>query len=185
MHRGPKIFKIFSCKEHYGFVSMPNMTKNNEKIPAAVRRPGISFLGAATAIITLWAIAGTAHGQALEISGSEQPAAGRWQRLVNQPTFLCDTALLLTDGRVMVHQYGDPNHNGQGMNNWWALTPDANGSYLNGTWSQLASMASNYGPLYFASAVLPDGRVIVEGGEYNFLQLVETNQGSIYDPVAN
>jgi hypothetical protein len=85
----------------------------------------------------------------------------------------------------MVHQYGDPQHNGQGMNNWWALTPDANGSYLNGTWSQLASMSSNYGPLYFASAVLPDGRVIVEGGEYNFLLFAETNKGAIYNPVTN
>ena len=28
-------------------------------------------------------------------------------------------------------------------------------------------MASDYGPLFFASAVLPDGRVVVEGGEYN------------------
>ncbi len=159
MRHGPKIFEIFSCEEHYEFVSMPNMTKNNEKIPAVVRRVGISFIRGAAAIIMLSAILGTVHGQAFEISGSEQPAAGTWQRLVNQPTFLCDTALLLTDGRVMVHQYGDPNHNGQGMNNWWALTPDVNGSYLNGTWSQLASMSSSYGPLYFASAVLPDGQL--------------------------
>src|SRR6266581_3139866 len=161
------------------------MTQNKAKIPAALGRLRIALFGAAAAIVTLWAVADTAQGQALEMSGSEQPAAGRWQRLVNQPTILCDTALLLTDGRVMVHQYGDPNHNGQGMNNWWALTPDVNGSYLNGTWSQLASMSSSYGPLYFASAVLPDGRVIVEGGEYNFLNFTETNQGSIYDPVNN
>jgi len=161
------------------------MTKNKAKIPAALGRLRIALFGAAAASVTLWAIAGTAHGQALDISGSEQPAAGRWQRLVNQPTVLCDTALLLTDGRVMMHQYGDPNHNGQGMNNWWALTPDANGSYLNGTWSQLASMSSSYGPLYFASAVLLDGRVIVEGGEYNFLIGVETNLGAIYSPFTN
>jgi len=185
MRHGPKIFEIFSCEEHYEFVSMPNMTKNNEKIPAALGRLCIALFGAATAIVTLWAIAGTAHGQSSEMSGSEQPAAGRWQQLVNQPTFLCDTALLLTDGRVMVHQYGDPNHNGQGMNNWWALTPDVNGSYLNGTWSQLASMSASYGPLYFASAVLPDSRVIVEGGEYNFLIGVETNLGAIYNPFTN
>jgi hypothetical protein len=159
------------------------MTRTKGKIAAALGR--FVLAGGAIAVVAVWAIGGTAHGQRLEISDSEQPAAGRWQRLVNQPTFLCDTAVLLTDGRVMVHQYGDPNNNGQGMNNWWALTPDANGSYLNGTWSQLASMSSNYGPLYFASAVLPDGRVIVEGGEYNFLIGVETNQGSIYDPVTN
>src|SRR5439155_12528892 len=111
---------------------------------------------------------------------SAQAQNGRWNRLTNQPTFMCDTALLLTDGTVMVHEYGS-----QTMNNWWRLTPDINGNYLNGTWSQLASMQSSYGPLYFASAVLPDGRVIVEGGEYNFLSFAETNRGTIYDPVAD
>src|ERR1700758_490582 len=164
---------------------MENMRNNERNIPAVLRRPGVFLIGGLAAIVMLWAIAERAHAQSIEISGSEQPAANRWTRLINQPTFLCDTALLLTDGRVMVHQYGDPQHNGQGMNNWWALTPDANGSYLNGTWSQLASMSSNYGPLYFASAVLPDGRVIVEGGEYNFLVGAETNKGAIYDPVAD
>jgi len=110
-------------------------------------------------------------------SGLDEAATGTWQKLVNQPTVQTDTALLLTDGTVMMHQYNSPN--------WWRLTPDNTGSYLNGTWSQLASMAANYAPLYYASAVLADGRVIVEGGEYNFLQPVETNLGSIYDPVAN
>jgi hypothetical protein len=164
---------------------MENMGKNKEKTAAALRRFGASLIRGTAAIVTMWATTGTVHGERFEISGSEEPAAGRWQRLVNQPTFLCDTALLLTDGRVMVHQYGDPQNNGQGMNNWWALTPDANGSYLNGTWSQLASMSPGYGPLYFASAVLPDGRVIIEGGEYNFLNFAETNQGAIYNPVTN
>jgi hypothetical protein len=161
------------------------MRKNRAKIPAALRRLGISVFGSATAIMTFCVIAGTGYAQTLDTSQTEEVAAGTWSRLAHQPTFLCDTALLLTDGRVMVHQYGDPNHNGQGMNNWWALTPDANGSYLNGTWSQLASMSSSYGPLYFASAVLPDGRVLVEGGEYNFLIGVETNLGAIYNPFTN
>ncbi len=104
-------------------------------------------------------------------------SAQTWQKLTNQPTFQTDTALLLTDGTVMIHEYD--------TSNWWHLTPDNTGSYLNGTWSQLGSMSSNYAPLYFASAVLPDGRVLVEGGEYNFLQGDETNLGAIYDPVAN
>lgn len=101
--------------------------------------------------------------------------AQKWTPLAHQPTFLTDTALLLTDGTVMMHEYGEPN--------WWRLTPNSNGSYIKGKWSKIASMPSNYAPLYFASAVLPDGRVIVEGGEYNFLQGVETNLGAIYDPV--
>src|SRR4029077_3946165 len=44
---------------------------------------------------------------------------------------------------------------------------------------------AGYAPLYYASAVLPDGRVIVEGGEYNFFSAVWTNLGAIYDPARN
>ena len=103
--------------------------------------------------------------------------AQKWQSLKHPPTFQTDTALLLTDGRVMVHEYNSPN--------WWALTPDQTDSYVNGTWKQLASMPSDYAPLYFASQVLPGGRVLVEGGEYNFLSQDETNLGAIYEPINN
>ncbi len=105
-------------------------------------------------------------------------SAQSWQPLAHQPSFTAGHALLLTDGTVMVH-HEDPN---DGFIDWWKLTPDINGSYVNGTWTQLASLQSNYGPLFFASAVLPDGRVIVEGGEQNFAQYVWTNKGEIYDP---
>ena len=108
---------------------------------------------------------------------SSQQAAAKWTKLTNQPTWLTDTALLLTDGTVMVHQYNSPQ--------WWRLTPDITGSYVNGTWSALASMQSAYAPLYFASAVLADGRVLVEGGEYNHGVQDETNLGAIYDPTTN
>ncbi len=108
-------------------------------------------------------------------------SAQSWQPLTHQPSFTAGTALLLTDGTVMVH-HENPN---SGFSEWFKLSPDINGSYVNGTWSQLASLPSNYGPLYFASAVLPDGRMIIEGGEQNFAQYVWTNLGSIYDPAAN
>jgi hypothetical protein len=67
------------------------------------------------------------------------------------------------------------------------LTPDNSGSYVNGTWSQAASLPVGYSPLYFASAVLPDGRVIVEGGEYNFgiSPLTSTTLGAIYSPLSD
>ena len=104
-----------------------------------------------------------------------------WTPLNNQPTFYPDTALLLTNGVVLVHE----NCTG----NWHKLTPDSSGSYINGTWSLAASMPAGYGPLYFASAVLPDGRVVVTGGEYNEADScqneVESNLGAVYDPVAN
>lgn len=108
-------------------------------------------------------------------------SAQSWQPLSHQPSFTAGTALLLTDGTVMVH-HEDPN---DGYTEWYKLTPDINGSYLNGTWSQLASLASDYGPLYFGSAVLSDGRLIIEGGEQNFSQYVWTNKGAIYDPAVN
>ena len=108
-------------------------------------------------------------------------SAQSWQPLAHQPSFTAGHALLLTDGTVMVH-HEDPN---DGFSDWWKLTPDINGSYVNGTWTQLASLASNYGPLFFASAVLPNGQVIIEGGEQNFAQYVWTNQGAIYNPLTN
>jgi len=118
-----------------------------------------------------------------------------WQALNNQPPFTtnsCNTTgggtpgaanpLLLTDGTVIVQDAGCPD--------WWRLTPDDTGSYVNGTWTQIASLPPGYSPLYHSSAVLPDGRVIIEGGEYNFhkgLYFVPiwTAEGAIYDPVAD
>ena len=109
-----------------------------------------------------------------------------WTPLAHQPDFLLDGAsspILLTDGTVLVQDAGFPY--------WWRLTPDAFGSYVNGTWSQIASLPATYSPLYHSSAVLPDGRLIIEGGEYllslDQTQLIPTwtNKGAIYDPLAN
>jgi hypothetical protein len=68
---------------------------------------------------------------------------------------------------------------------WYKLTPDNTGSYQNGTWTKTASMPAGYTPLYFASQVLPDGRVIVNGGEYLNCNATWTNKGALFDPVAN
>jgi len=92
--------------------------------------------------------------------------------------------LLESNGTVLVHDEPDNNVTG-GSNDWWALTPDSSGSYINGTWSQIASMPAAYTPLYFASAILPDGRMIVEGGEYIGENAVWSNEGAIYNPVTN
>jgi hypothetical protein len=87
--------------------------------------------------------------------------------------------ILLTDGTVLAHNTCS--------NLWHRLTPDINGSYANGTWALTAAMPSSYAPRFFASGVLPDGRVIVEGGEYNGSNCddVETTKGAIYDPQTN
>jgi hypothetical protein len=103
--------------------------------------------------------------------------AQSWTPMVNQLADGINYSMLLTDGTVMVQDELIPNQ-------WWKLTPDSYGSYLNGTWTQLASLPVPYSPVASASAVLADGRVIVVGGEYsgpngNFTL---TNEGAIYDP---
>jgi hypothetical protein len=89
--------------------------------------------------------------------------------------------LLASNGTVLVH--AEPPAGG--TSKWYKLTPDSRGSYTDGTWSQLPSMPSGYNPLYFASAILPGGDMIVEGGEYLGGTPTWTNKGAIYNPVTN
>ena len=108
-----------------------------------------------------------------------------WTPLKNPPPFKTPgTMLLASDGSVLVHDEPDNNTTG-GTTYWYKLTPNAQGSYVDGTWSKIASMPAGYRPLYFASAILPDGRMIVEGGEYNGEKAAWTNRGAIYNPVTN
>jgi len=88
---------------------------------------------------------------------------------------------LMTDGTVIGPDLNTPE-------TWWKLTPDITGSYINGTWTKIASLS--YGPDAFSGAVLADGRLLVVGGEYSYYAgqnyyFTLTNQGAIYDPVAN
>jgi hypothetical protein len=100
-----------------------------------------------------------------------------WRPISEPATFAAGQPFLLTDGTVMIQDLL--------TENMWRLSPDETGSYADGTWSQAAPLPSGYAPLYDASAVLPDGRVIVEGGEYNGGAMDWTTLGAIYDPVAD
>ncbi len=114
----------------------------------------------------------------------ESKASSAWLGLTNPPPFSPGEMFQLTDGQVLVQE--ENAYNAAGTSNWWVLTPDSSGSYQNGTWSQVESLPPGYAPQYYASAVLPDGRLVIEGGEYNGTNTAEwTNQGAIYDPVAN
>ncbi len=79
--------------------------------------------------------------------------AGTWQPLNNQPpmpditdpqtgVFLCEGGaefpMLLTDGSVIVRNLNSQQLHANGS--VLKLTPDVNGSYLNGSWSEIASM---------------------------------------------
>jgi uncharacterized repeat protein (TIGR01451 family) len=120
----------------------------------------------------------------------------QWTGLANPfPSGFAQHCLLLTDGTVMCHEAG--------TNRWHRLKPDINGSYQNGSWDvpgfTVANMPNGtdtttagsgcapcvYAPLFFASAVLPDGRVVVIGGEYNTNGQTWTNIGFLYNPVTN
>jgi len=117
-----------------------------------------------------------------------------WAPLVNPAPVSMGSMMLLTDGRVLVHE--EPNCTrgssgcvGSDYSAWYTLTPDSTGSYVNGKWAKVASLPSGYEPLFFASAVLPDGKVVVTGGEYNCpggsCSPVWQSLGAIYDPAAN
>ena len=117
------------------------------------------------------------------LSNTSLLLAQSWQNVAAKlPGSVSPTApTLLSDGSVLVH-------NSCGRD-WYKLTPDASGSYVNGSWSSISPLPKGYAPLYFGSAVLPDGRLIIEGGEYNSAtgrcNAVWTTQGAIYDPVAD
>jgi hypothetical protein len=114
---------------------------------------------------------------AMCVAVSAGAAAQTTQLLVHPAPDQTFIGFVLTDGTVLVQgvQYTD----------WWKLTPDNTGSYVKGTWTQQASLPSGYAPLYFASAVLADGRLVIAGGEYNFGQFAFTDKSAVYDPVAN
>ena len=119
--------------------------------------------------------------------GAATAATGTWTPLNNQINLFdgIGNPILLSDGSVLVQDAG--------YNDWYRLTPDQSGSYVNGTWTQIA--LAPYNPLYHSTEVLPDGRMVIEGGEYlctgygdpttATCNPVWTNLGAIYDPVAN
>ena len=116
------------------------------------------------------------------------PASGTWTATTNPPPASgLSNPMVLSDGTVVLYATC--------TGNWYRLTPDPNSTfyntYINGTWSTIASLPSGYQPRFFASAVLPDGRFVVEGGEYNYpvdgchAPSSDSNLGAIYDPLTN
>src|SRR5438105_1066880 len=87
--------------------------------------------------------------------------AGTWTPLANLAPSGAGSMMLLTDGTVLMQGGGSQ----QADNTWYQLTPTAGGDYINGTWSQAASMRLER--LYFGSNVLPSGKAFVLGGEYS------------------
>lgn len=98
------------------------------------------------------------------------PASGTWTALGTAPPVSVNEALVLSDGTILTD-------NGSGQ--CARLTPDIHGSYINGTWTQAASM--NFSRLFFSTELLTNGTVYVAGGEYGN----GSDHGEIYDPLRN
>lgn len=116
-----------------------------------------------------------------KITGADiaRARAAGWQPVSGVPNFPNgpQTFLQMTDGTIAVFDYCS--------STMYRLAPSNTGSYVNGTWSSMPSLPGGYAPLYFGSVILPDGKLILNGGEYQACNGAETNAGAIYDPVAN
>jgi hypothetical protein len=89
---------------------------------------------------------------------------------------------LLTDGSLFFQ--------GGLLNDWYRFRPDKSGSYLNGTFYPAQGLPADYIPVATSGGVLPDGRVLLIGGEYlllseNNLAFTLTNKMAVYDPKAD
>ena len=104
-----------------------------------------------------------------------------WTPLANQAPGGVGLMLLLSDGTVLAaSRVTDPNEvpTSSGSRIWYRLTPNLQGSYVNGTWTTLNSMQDTR--LWYSSAVLQDGRVLVAGAEYG----TGGSSAEIFDPVS-
>jgi len=97
--------------------------------------------------------------------------AGTWTTLANNAPQGVQLMILLSDGTVACYDGGG--------GNWCKLSPNSSGSYVNGTFSSMASM--NYTRRYNSAAVLRNGRLFVAGGEYG----TGTNTAEVYNPLTD
>jgi hypothetical protein len=116
------------------------------------------------------------------IASAQDPfTAGTWTAVKTAPPSPVAHMLLLTDGSVLVNSFFFETH----VDSWYRLIPDSTGSYINGTWTAAGTLPSGYNPLYFASAVLPNGQVVMLGGEYNNGSDFFKPEGAAYNPKTN
>jgi len=110
-------------------------------------------------------------------------SAQHWVPVVPYPGSGAGTAILLQNGNVLVQDLTGPGQfGGYGTGNWYVLHPDAFGNYSTGVW--YGPISTGYAPQFFASAVLPDGEVVIMGGEFNHQFKNEFNGGIIFDGAA-
>jgi hypothetical protein len=141
-----------------------------------------------------------AFSSILALACTSLVSAQSWTPLNNQPVTAggfdgVGAMLQLRDGRILVHHENGTGNLNWGYTDWYYLTPDAYGSYVNGTWSLAGNLPTSYQPLYMSSQTFLNavtsaqtsncppgvqcGQVILEGGEYNANASTFTNLGEI------
>jgi len=111
------------------------------------------------------------------VASAQTPfVAGTWSKVSTNPPTEVGHMLLLTDGSVLAI-----NAQCNTTGNWYRLIPDSTGSYIHGRWVNAGTLPAGYNPLYFASAVLSSGNVIIMGGEYDGCNSVWTTKGAMYN----
>jgi hypothetical protein len=131
------------------------------------------FRPAGIALMALLAWSSIVHSQ-------EAFVAGKWTKVTAAGPSAAGHMLLLTDGSVLVI-----NSDCSATASWYRLIPSPTGSYVSGKWVAAGAFLPSYNPLYFASAVLPNGQVIIMGGEYDGCNSVWTTKGAMYNPRTN
>lgn len=101
--------------------------------------------------------------------------AGTWTKVTANAPSQINLMLLLSDGTVMCAK----NDFSTISKSWYRLTPNAQGSYVGGTWTTLANSIDTR--LYQASQVMRDGRVFLAGGEYG----TGYSKAEVYNPLTN
>ncbi len=104
-------------------------------------------------------------------------AAGSWIPLAHTAPDSVGLMILLSDGTVMAAN-NPSSAVGDIGNNWYRLTPDASGHYVNGAWSNSTPM--NYTRLFYSAQLLQDGRLFLAGGEYGTGRAT----AEVFDPLA-
>jgi hypothetical protein len=145
--------------------------KESEKMQVQNMKFVIRTFGIALLTFVCWSV----------VSSAQTPfVAGTWTKVAKAPPAGVGHIQLLTDGSVLALNSGC---SATGI--WYRLVPSSTGSYVNGTWHAVGAFPAGYNPLYFASAVLPNGNFIVMGGEYNACHSVWTTLGALYTASSN
>jgi PKD repeat protein len=126
-------------------------------------------------IVTIAAIACLCAGHA-------DAQIGTWAKVKNlAPDPNNGGMIVLTDGSIVLHTSSGGTM-GDGTI-WDRLTPDSTGSYINGTWSQIAPMTQER--FSFSSEMLKNGNVYAAGGEYGTDGTQAGWHIEVYNPLTN